>query len=275
MMLLISFTALFFIGCSNEPTSLSFPKSEMPIIFFQGFNIPKFPTAQGQLNYAKSGFPSPEEKKAAFQFLFHHFPKDKIECGNAALYLAYMNFGFDYRFALIQDYNTAIKEYSDVIKNFKGYPQILVKAYWYLGWIYCELLLDKKAGLPFFWHIIHEYPDLKMGIPSPVPWVSLVYPITLKGDKPQKEKIKPQWASIALLEIIRHSSEQKEVFKAFDALWDNYQESVSTGLAIKLLLYDKSYAHKALPHVEDYLALNIANRYLKKEIKDAAKEYHP
>ncbi len=260
-------------SCSNEPTSISFPKSELPVVSFQGFDIPRFPTAQGQLNYAKSGFPSPDEKEAALNFLFEYFPDDRLECGNAALYLAYLNFGFDYRFALIQDYNLAIDDYQNIIKNFKDHPQILVKAYWYLGWIYCDLLSRKKTGIPYFWHIVNTYPDLKMGITSPVPWVSLVYPQTVQGETPQKEKAKPQWAGIALLEIVRHSPRREEIYNAFDMLWKNYPESVSTGLAIKFLLKDKEHAEKVLPHIKKYLAMNIANPYLEKEINDAVKGY--
>ncbi len=122
-------SVLLFNGCSDEPTSLSFPGSALPIISFQGFKIPQFPTAQGQLNYAKSGFANPEEKKAALEILFKIFPEAGLECGNAALYLAYMNLGYDYRFATRQNYTNAIAAYHDVIENFKEYPQILVTAY--------------------------------------------------------------------------------------------------------------------------------------------------
>ena len=266
-------SALLLNSCSDESTSLSFPKSELPIISFQGFKIPQFPTARGQLNYAKSGFATPEEKKAALEILFKIFPEARLQCGNAALYLAYMNLGYDYRFATRQDYINAIKAYNDVIKNFKEYPQILVKANWYLGWIHCDLLKEKELGIPYFRHIVKTYPDIQMGISSPVPWVSLVYPLTVKGNQPVKKPTNKQWASLSLLEIIRHSPEKIEVFNAFDMLWKSYRTTVSTGLAIKLLLQDKRYAQKAMPYIEEYLALNIANRYLAREIEENAKEY--
>jgi len=260
-------------SCSEEPTSLSLPDSELPIISFQGFKIPQFPTARGQLNYAKSGFAHPEEKKAALEILFHIFPEARLECGNAALYLAYMNLGYDYRFATSRNYANALKAYHDVIKNFKEYPQILVKAYWYLGWIHCDLLKESDAGLPYFWHIVKTWPDSEMGISSPVPWVSLVYPLTVKGDQPISNHTNKQWAGLALLEIIRHASNRIEVFDAFDILWDKYRNTVSTGLAIKLLLCDEKHARKVLPYADKYVALNIANLYLAKEIEDHAKKY--
>jgi len=273
ILILLFLTALFLNACSDESTSFSFPTSELQIISFQGFKIPQFPTAQGQLNFAKSGFANPEEKKAALEILFTLFPEAKLQCGNAALDLAYMNFGYDYRFADRSDYDNAIAAYHDVIKNFNTYPQILVKAYWYLGWIHCDLLDEKKLGIPYFWHIVQTYPDIEMGISSPVPWVSLVYPLTAMGDQPVKQSTNKQWASLALLEIIRHSSDRIEIYNAFDILWKDYRKTVSTGLAIKLLLCNKKYAQKALPYIEQYLALNIANRYLAREIEDNAKQY--
>ncbi|WP_299979651.1 hypothetical protein [Desulfobacula sp.] len=273
IILLLFLAALASDCCSDKPTSLSLPKSDPPIISFQGFKIPQFPTARGQLNYAKSVFPDPEEKKAALKILFNFFPEAKLQCGNAALNLAYMNLGYDYRFAARQAYYNAIKDYRDVIKNFKGYPQILVKANWYLGWIHCDLLKEKKIGIPYFRHIVKTYPDLQMGISSPVPWVSLVYPLTVTGKQPTKDTTNKQWASLALLEIIRHAPNRNEVFNAFDLLWKNYQNSVPTGLAIKLLLQDERYAQIAMPYIEKYLALNIANPYLAREIRNNAKEY--
>ena len=89
-----------------------------------------------------------------------------------------------------------------------------------------------------------------MGISSPVPWVSLVYPLVNKDEQSLKKQSKTQWASISLLEIIRHSTDQAEVFYAFDLLWEKYQNSVSTGLAIKLLLDNKDYRQKILPYTK-------------------------
>ncbi|MCF6245953.1 MAG: hypothetical protein L3J69_01200 [Desulfobacula sp.] len=274
IVILILFTAFIVLnGCNNESTSLLFPKPELPVVLFQGFNIPQFPTAQGQLNYAKSGFPDANQKRTAFEFIFHIFPKEREECGEAALYLAYMNLGLDYRFATKKDFTNAILAYRDVIKTYKGYPQILVKANWYLGWIYCDLLKEKKAGIPYYWQIVKTYPNIEMGISSPVPWVSLVYPITPKGAQPAKKKTKTQWASVSLLEIVRHATDKIEVYRAFDLLWENYQYSVSTGLAIKLLLKNENHLQKVLPYIKKYVDLNVANTYLAKEIQDSAREY--
>ncbi len=268
------FTASFALsGCSDSSTSLDFPKTALPMVLFKGFDIPQFPTAEGQLNYAKSGFPYPEEKKAAFEFIFHIFPEQKEQCGNAALYIAYMNLGFDYRFAKSQDFTNAILAYQKVIKDFKGYPHILVKANWYLGWIYCDLLQDKKKGIPYYWQIIKKFPDVTSGISSPVPWVSLVFPLPYKDEQPPKKKSQSKWASISLLEIIRHAADRTEALNAFDMLWENHRSTVATGLAINLMLQNENHRENAVPYIEKYLALNVANPYLVKEIQDNALAY--
>lgn len=270
---LIFLVIILLTSCSEEPASFSLPKSELPMISFQGFSIPRFPTAQGQLNFAKSGFANPEKKKAALEILFEIFPEARLQCGNAALYLAYMNLGNDYRFAESQNYHNAISDYHAVIETFKEHPQILVKAYWYLGWIHSDLLNQTKPGLSYFWHIVKKYPDIKTGISSPVPWVSLVYPLKENKNQPVRQSTQNKWASLALLEIIRHSRDRVETVKAFDTLWEKYRGTVATGIGINLMLKDKSLGQKVMPYIQPYLALKIANPFLAREIKENAKKY--
>lgn len=264
--------ALLFTGCKEPSGNYSLPKSDMPVTLFQGFEIPLFPTARGQLNYARSGFPDAQMKRAAFNLIFDRFPNDKAECGSAALNLAYMHFGRDYRFATDSDCLRAINDYHTVIKRFSDAPDVLVKAYWYLGWIHCELLGDTEKGLPYFRHIVKTYPELAMGISPPVPWVSLVYPLTMDGDRPKIKRLEKKWAALALLEIIRFSPEKQDVLRAFDMLWQKYQKSVAAGLAIELMLGRPVFAQETLEYVDSYLALNVANPYLSREIEEKARE---
>ncbi len=254
-------------GCSEEPESFSFSRTELPLISFMGFEIPVFPTARDQMNYAKSGFPDSREKIAAFKALFKLFPEFRLECGEAALSLAYLNLGVDYRFAQKKDILAAVQDYNTVLQNFKEVPQIIVKTYWYLGWLHCNLLHEKREGLDFFWQIVKSYPGIQMGISSPVPWVSLVYPATGKTSHPEEKKIKKKWGALALLEIVEHAADKTETVKAFDCLWQAYPGTVSTGLAIKYLLKKKIHIQKVLPCAETYLDLNIANSFLSDEIR--------
>ncbi len=257
-------------GCSEEPVSSFLVESELSHVNFKGFTIPKFPTAQGQLNYAKSGFVDSDKKKAALQIVSSLFPESKLQCGNADLTLAYMNLGIDYRFADLNDYNRSIAAYTKVIEEYSQHPQILVKAHWYLGWIYCDLFHQKEKGLAYFRYIVKTWPEIQMGISSPVPWVSLVYPSVQKEKKSGNSRNKMHWAGIALLEIIRHTSDRDESLKAFHMLWKKYRKTVVTGLALNLMLENRELAAEMKPFVKPYMNLNIANRYLSEQIQTLA-----
>ena len=262
-------------SCTSESSYRDLQKSELDTRHFMGFDIPVFPTARDQLNYARSGFPDPKEKRAALNFLFKAFPQSRAECGSAALGLAYINLEPDYRFALGLDHRKAVKEFKAVIKEFKNLPRVQVKAHWYIGWIYCDLLKEIETGLPYYRFVVEAYPDLEMGISPPVPWVSLVYSPAGNENRMTKSKEREHWASLSLLEIIRHTADAQEALDAFDTLWDRYRYSAATGLAIKLMLENRAYRDKALLHTEPYLALNVANPYLSGEIEERAKERLP
>jgi len=273
----IFITIILFFGfllnsCSEEHVSLSLVQSELPHINFQGFNIPKFPTALGQLNYAKSGFVDSKEKKAALEIIPSLFPESQVQCGHAALNLAYMKLGHDYRFANQHDFYNAISSYHEVIRNYPKYPQILVQANWYLGWIHCDLLNSKKTGMKYFWHIVKTWPETKMGISSPVPWVSLVYPSVMKSEQSAKSKKSVYWAGLALLEIIRHTENKDESLKAFDLLWEKYNKTILTGLALNLMLENKEVKAEIVSFVKPYLEFNVANKYLARQIYNHTKE---
>lgn len=262
-----------YIGCNDPHENFILPKTDMPVVTFKGYSIPQFPTGQDQLNYARSGFPDVNEKRAALNFIAELFPGDRLACGNAALNLAYMNFGSDYRFALQLDYHSAVKDYLKIISDFQDQPEVLVKANWYLGWIYCDLLDDAESGLKYYWKIVDVYPDRKMGISSPVPWVSLVYNQPINGGPLEKQKqTQCHWADLSLLEIVRHAPDQNEALRAFDRLWKDHRDSLTTGYAIKLLLEDKAHQKKILPFAKQYLEIHHTNTYLVAEIDAMIKE---
>lgn len=256
-------------GCGSEPAFLPIPKTELATISFNGFDIPRFPTAQGQLNFAKSWFSDDRKKKAALAIVPKLFPKARLQCGNADLALAYMNLGEDYRFASKDNFLKAIADYQNLLGQYPDQPGILVKAHWYLGWIYCELLGEKPKGLVHFRIIATRYPGVPMELSSPVPWVSLVYPLDPR-EKSERRIPKKHWAGIALLEIIRNAPSPDEAIMAFDALWQGYKNSVETGFAIKLMLKNPLLADHSRSHVPRFLAQNITNPYLAKEIQTLA-----
>ncbi|MCP4021748.1 MAG: hypothetical protein GY729_07890 [Desulfobacteraceae bacterium] len=270
MLLLVVSMQIFISSCSTEDSSLSYLDTKLATVLFQDFEIPKFPTPSEQLNYAKSGFADPKEKKAALEAVAGIFPDARLQCGQAALTLAYLKLGFNYRFADEGQCRQAVAAYQDVIINFSDMPEVLVKAYWYLGWIHCDLLGQKQVGLEFYRHIVKTYSDLFLDISSPVPWISLVYPLNDIDDAKMDGESRKTWAGLALLEIIHHSKSTDEIWSAFETLWLNYKRNYATGLALNHLLKDPSFKAKAVSYAKNFLELNIANAYLAKEINKNA-----
>ena len=54
-------------GCSSPPEQLAVPARDLPKIIQDGISIPRFSTAEDQLNYARSGLTDQERKRAALR----------------------------------------------------------------------------------------------------------------------------------------------------------------------------------------------------------------
>lgn len=258
----------FLYGCSENPPPETQTEPEVLMRVFRQFEIPVFPTAWEQLNYAKSGFNNIEKRKAAYEIIPLLFPDDLEACGNSALYSAYLNLGQDYRFAENEQVKKAAKAYEQIVLIYKDHPNILAKAHWYLGWLYTDLLGKKSEGLKHFFKIIDTFPDIPMGITPPVPWVSLVYPEHTGLDHSKQQKVSTPWGSAALLEIIRHSEDKTTILDAFNLLWDSYSDTAPVAPALLILLKNKDLREDALPFAEEFLAAeSTANPYLSEEIR--------
>lgn len=240
---------------------------DVPIRVFRDFEIPVFPTAWEQLNYAKSGLINLEERKAAFEIIPLLFPEDPDACGNSALYSAYLNLEQDYRFAQKGQIEKALKAYKQIVLTYKDHPNILAKAHWYLGWLYCDLRGEKLKGIEHFHHIVKTFPDIPMGITSPVPWVRLVYPEHSGLEHSKTQKVSTPWGSAALLEIIRHSEDRKTLIDSLEMLWGSYRDTVPVGPAIVILLKNEAVKADALPFAREFLSKAPANPYLAEDIR--------
>ena len=233
-------------ACSNDSAQIPRIDTRVPTLSYKGYEIPRFPTARGQLNYARSWFATKQEKRAALTIIPTLFPQDRIQCGNAALTLAYMNLGDDYRFATPADFLKALSDYKKVVTAYGDQPVIQAKAHWYIGWILCECLDRPAQGMVHFNIIVTRFPRIFMEISPPVPWVSLVYPTPTARTKRATPSPKKYWAGIALLEMICHAPDPDQAIQAFDTLFDKYPDSVETGFALKLMLKTPRLSSHAL-----------------------------
>ncbi len=258
-------------GCGDafvpkEATQIT--TSELPMVVQDGISMPHFPTADGQLNYARSGFTDKREKQAAFRAVIALFPEEKLQCGNAALGLAYLHLEPDYRFATALDIRQAVNDFTSILKQFNTVDEVVAKTHWYLGWIYTDLLGDSNTGINHYFSVANNYGDIPMNLSVAIPWANLVYP----PDQPKPLKpTTPQilWSEIAFLEIIRNAPSPDIAIQAFNRLFENTASNQVHGFALKAMLENSELAPAAAPKIPLYLK-ESQNPYLQRQIEALA-----
>lgn len=255
-------------GCDDSPAPLFAPPKTLATIPIDGFQVPVFPTAAEQFNYSHSWFDSQEEKRASLLAVARLFPEAREQRAEAALGLAYLLLGQDYRLAGPELCRQAIRGYRRVIEEFADLPGICAKAYWYMGWIFCDLLKDKEQGLEMYRTVVGRYPEVRLNLAPSAPWTTIVAPEKPETSRPREEP-NQFWADIALLEIIRHSDEGALLRAAFAQLWSARRNDQIVGIALKLLLEKQAFAREAAPFARKYLQEKTANAALHGDIARA------
>lgn len=257
------------VGCApasdDQPSTLDTGPAQ---IIQDGIPVPQFPTAAGQLDYAKSGLADKKRKGAAFRAVSALFPLNRHECGHAALGLAYLHLEPDYRFAKPIEIRKAANDFKVVLRNFSDIDDVQAKAHWYLGWLYCTLELDPDTGRRHFWTVVRDYPEVPMNLSAPVPWVNLAHPEAPPAiNQPGQVKY---WTQAALLELVRHPGTTSDTLHAFDLLYSRFFDSVETGLALKAMLSHPELAGIIRPKAFTWLSRNSTNPYLARDISALA-----
>jgi len=253
-------------GCREPSTPQINARQTLLTHSVNGFQVPIFPSAEEQFNYTNSWFEKREEKKAALAAVSQFFPKALEQRGAAALELTYMELGRDYRQATPEDCRKAIENYRKIITRFHTLPEICAKAYWYMGWIYCDLLKEKEKGLEMYRLVVAHYPHIRRNLTPPVPWVTFITP-TDTNPPPAQENANPLWADLARIEIIRYSDTADAARRAFFGLRQGNGNQQMVGIALKLLLHRQDLGREAVPFAEEYLQKPLPNPALQKDIR--------
>ncbi len=254
-------------SCDETPPRVTTSIAEQSFIEIAGIRVPVFVTAAEQFNYTRSWFADIGEKRAALQAFLSLYPEKKRLCGMAALDLAYLELGSDYRFAAEHSSLAAIKDYKNILHEYGDLPEIQVKAYWYIGWIYAGLLKDPQKGNEYFYRIVSEYGNEQISLLSPPPWVSIIHP---REGIPQASLNSPpekHWAALALLEIVRHSEKREEAWSAFARLWREYRNNAATGFALQLILEERLHVDEALVIAQEFLEKKFSNVHVLGDIQ--------
>ena len=253
-------------GCPNPPTEPAESSVEAALTSVAGYAIPVFDSPAAQLNYAKSLFADPLEKKAALKLMFSRFPNDRRHLGEARLELAYLDLGADFRLADTDACARALAAYESIAREFADLPAVRSKAYWYMAWIYTDLLNDKPKGLALYALLAEKYPQDRFSRIYPVPWLRLIFPDPAVRPYTADDEHTHSWAGLALLEIVRHANEPSMRRQAFDKLWAEHRNSLATGYALKAVL-DSAADFPQLPdRVAEYVSGNTVNPELNRDL---------
>ncbi|MEE4134635.1 MAG: hypothetical protein V2I32_01040 [Desulforhopalus sp.] len=196
-------------GCSPPPAAEQTTGSDHPFREIDQRAIPELPTAAEQLAYALSRFTDLTEQRAALKAVATLHPKDRRATGIAALELAYLELGEDYRLAGPEHIERARQYYQRILSAYPELAEVAARAHWYLGWIATELEADSASGLEHYQELINRFPGERLSLPEPAPWLT----IDLIDDSDLQRSAPPQltvtWADLARLEIVRYSTDRQ------------------------------------------------------------------
>lgn len=257
-------------GCQPEaPRKLASNTTSIQKIEFNGYMIPLFSTAAEQLGYTRSRIADINEKEAALELVLNRFAQDTHTCALARLDLAYLILGVDYRLADPDACRRALAQYHQITRTYTGLPGVCAKAYWYMGWIYTDLLSDKNRGLAMYRQVIDRYASELITIESPVPWLRFVYPQRIEKTVSTHKRQHYTWANLALLEVVKTNDDPTQCHSALMTLWSRKPTGPAFGLALLSALQadnfnnDETVAHIA----REYIQQNSTNRALIRDIK--------
>ncbi len=253
-------------GCREKHIETGGQQKGRAVVTRDGFDIPVFETASDQLNYARSLFSSPNEKFAALKVLIDGFPQDREKRGEARLELAYLYLGDDFRLAGRAECERALAAYESIARDYGDLPSVATKAYWYMAWIYTDLLSDKKRGITLYSILAENYPENSFSRISPVPWLDLIFPGPRTKPYTAEDRYVHSWASLALLEIIRNTDDEIMKKSAFKKLWREHGNSLATGYALREMLRQASSPDDFAGEIKAYIKINTVNPELNRDL---------
>lgn len=256
-------------GCGENSLDEQQSGDAPQVLSVNTFEVPVFETPEQQLHYGQSVFEEPLHKRAALQAVCKVFPEKRKFCGLAALDLAYLSLGPDYRTAQNKVYQKAVAGYQGILDEYGEYREVAAKASWYLGWLHCDLLGDKETGLSFYRDIVERYPDVNIHLDLPVPEVASLYTNSKESSPPVYSRSIKSWATVALVEIARYATDPQDIHFALHKLAGGHDNDLATGMAIKLVVGQGKLPVRSKPIVADYLEEEASSLYLKQDIKAA------
>ncbi|TKB09997.1 hypothetical protein [Desulforhopalus sp. IMCC35007] len=229
---------LIVISCSCQQAPQNESQQRDAIFYEQidNFNIPKLKTANEQLAFARASIEEGPQKLAAFKAVALFYPQAREQKGFAALEIAYLHLGDDYRLARKEECIQALQQYREIASLYQDIPAISAKALWYHGWILTDLLHHISEGRQSYIELIQRYTDEKISILAPAPWTSLNLDEKTRSHQPYLRETGFTWGELALLELIRNSPSAEPALHYYNNLQARSPKSNVLSLAKTLLL---------------------------------------
>jgi len=231
------------------------------------FRIPILATADEQLAHARSDFEEVHEKKAALKAVAALHPTARRHAAMAALELAYLELGPDYRLADSRQCSLAMEQYRDILDTFSDLPEVAAKSLWYQGWIASDLLGDRRCGLTYYQRIIDQYPNESLHFLPPAPWLTIHRTEESVEHRLSYSNPGLTWADVAYLEIIRYATEQERAWAALLAIRANHGNDGFAGIALKVFLTGHDFEERSEQLTRSYLAQSSADQAIKDDLQ--------
>lgn len=242
------------LGCQPTPERESQPENETVLHLIDNYSVPQFSSPQKQLAYANSNFTDIKEKIAALTAVKKIFPTDRLHIGLAELERIYLDLGPDYRLANRSQYKNATTAYHNIITEYGDIKDIRAKALWYLGWISCDLLKERKKGIEYYQAIAEDDRSPSLQLTSPPPWLSIHSSAKKVPEQAVFNQKNLSWSDIANLEIIRNSSDQTVQERTLALLYNNNGTDHVTGLGLKVIVDTADINNRSREILSKYLA---------------------
>ena len=269
---------LLFGGCQPEaPLPKGSVTNDIQTIESNGFTIPVFPTAAEQLGYARSRIANAKEEQTALELVLIRFPQDTLFSALSRLDLAYLTLGTDYRLADPDTCRRALAHYRQITRTYADLPGVCAKAYWYMGWIYSDLLGDKSRGIAMYQQVIDRYAAKWVTIESTGSRFMRMVPERRGKTMTAHGHQNASWVDLALLEIVKNNPDPIQRQQVLIKLWSRK----STGPAIGLALLSALKSTK--PHMNDtvawmareYIQQHANQKVLTRDIERIIVQYKP
>lgn len=271
--LLLLFFLLAMAGCQSSPVAERADENAHRSLAVDGHLVPVFATPEEQLTYARSSFDEVPEKRAALKAIELIHPAARPYAAMAALELAFLELGDDYRQAGGDQCTLAKINYLELLEKYSDLPAIAAKALWYLGWISCDLQDDNQQGIAYYQRLIALYPNEILSFLAPAPWLTIHPAAPDKSQPAAYPKAELTWADIAHLEIIRNTSAREQAWQSFTAIQQAGGDEVFKASALKILVARHGFEPKSEELTRAYLAQPAADAALQNDLLLALSAY--